>query len=213
MADIVLTDDHVLLRSGLVALLTNLGHNVLYEADNGVDLMKKLKENPIPQIILLDINMPEMDGYDTALCIRKEYPAIRILALSMYDNEKSIIKMLANGAHGYILKDCEPAQLKDALKDLVEKGFYFSDLVSGKMMNVLSLQQQKHEISQQLTERELAFLKYSCTELTYKEIADKMNLSPRTIDGYRDALFEKLAIKTRIGLVLYAIKKGIVDLD
>lgn len=214
MANIVLVDDHVLLRNGLAELVKSLGHNVLFEADNGKDLLSKLNEKQLPDIILMDINMPEMDGYETAQWIKINQPDIKVLALSMYDNETSIIRMLKCGAKGYILKDAEPAELRAAIDAVMSKGFYYSDLVSGKLMHAINkMDDETGDLKSlvPLNDRETDFLKYSCTELTYKEIADKMFVSPRTIDGYRDALFEKLHVKTRVGLVMYAIRNGIVN--
>ena len=215
MATIVLTDDHILLRNGLAALVKALGHTVLFEADNGKDFTSKLDNNNLPDVLLLDINMPEMDGYETAQWIKENHPDIKVLALSMYDNENSIIKMLKCGAKGYILKDSEPAELKNAIDAVLTKGYYYSDLVSGKLIHAINkIDDNGSDINTitNLNERETDFLKYTCTELTYKEIADKMFVSPRTIDGYRDALFYKLHVKTRVGLALYAIKNGIVQL-
>ncbi len=215
MAKIVLTDDHSLLRSGLASLVQSLGHTVLFEADNGKDLLAKLDAKQLPDILLLDINMPEMDGYETAQWLKTNHPSIKVLALSMYDNETSIIRMLKCGARGYILKDSEPAELKAAIHALEDKGFYYSELVSGKLMHAINkMEDEGGDLKNlvPLNDRETEFLKYSCTELTYKEIADRMFVSPRTIDGYRDALFEKLHLKTRVGLVMYAIKNGIVNL-
>lgn len=138
MATIVLTDDHVLLRNGLAALVKSLGHNVLFEADNGKDLINKLDKKNLPEVILMDINMPEMDGYDTAQWLKENHPDIKVLALSMYDNENSIIRMLKSGAKGYILKDCEPSELKAAIDAVVSKGYYYSDLVSGKLIHAIN---------------------------------------------------------------------------
>ncbi|HMJ46122.1 MAG TPA: response regulator transcription factor [Ferruginibacter sp.] len=214
MANIVLVDDHSLLRNGLAELVKSLGHDVLFEADNGKGFIAKLKTKSLPDIVLLDINMPEMDGYETAQWLKTNHPDVKVLALSMYDNETSIIRMLKCGAKGYILKDSEPAELKAAIHALMSKGFYYSDLVSGKLIHAINkLEDDSGDLKGlvPLNERETDFLKYSCTELTYKEIADKMFVSPRTIDGYRDALFEKLHVKTRVGLVMYAIKNGIVN--
>ena len=214
MAKIVLTDDHALLRNGLAGLLQNIGHTVLFEADNGKDFISKLQLNDLPDVVLLDINMPEMDGYETAQWIKESHPDIKILALSMYDNEASIIRMLKCGAKGYILKDSEPAELKAAIDALISKGYYYSDLVSGKLIHAINkIDDEGSSINTlvNLNDRETDFLKYACTEMTYKEIADKMFVSPRTIDGYRDGLFEKLHVKTRVGLVMYAIKNGIVN--
>lgn len=215
MANIVLTDDHNLLRNGLAELVKNLGHTVLFEADNGKHFIEKLNPAALPDIVLLDINMPEMDGYETAQWIKTNHPDIKVLALSMYDNETSIIRMLKCGARGYILKDSEPAELRAAIEALMGKGFYYSDLVSGKLMHAINKMEDSSDGLKNLvplSDRETDFLKYSCTELTYKEIADKMFVSPRTIDGYRDALFEKLQVKTRVGLVMYAIRNGIVNI-
>ena len=214
MPSIVLVDDHSLLRMGLATLVESQGNTVLFEADNGKEFLEKLDKNKLPDIVLLDINMPEMDGFETAQWIKTNHPEIKVLALSMYDNETSIIRMLKCGAKGYILKDSEPAELKAAIAALMDKGFYYSDLVSGKLMHAINKMDDDGDGLKNLVplnDRETDFLKYSCTELTYKEIADKMFVSPRTIDGYRDALFEKLHVKTRVGLVMYAIKNGIVN--
>jgi len=215
MADLVLIDDHTLLRNGLASLVRSLGHTVLFEADNGKDFIEKLKPQYLPDVILLDINMPEMDGYETAKWVKLKYPKIKILALSMYDDENSIIRMLRCGARGYILKDSEPAELKEAIESLIHKGYHHSELVSGKLIQAINgIDEEETGLKKlvALNEREIDFLKYTCTELTYKEIADKMFVSPRTIDGYRDALFEKLKVKTRVGLAIYAIKNGVVNL-
>lgn len=214
MATIALTDDHVLLRNGLAGLLQNLGHEVIFEADNGKDFIKKLEDKKPPEIVMLDINMPEMDGYETSLWLREHHPSVKVLALSMYDNEKAIIQMLQNGARGYILKDSEPALLKRAIDDILEKGYHFSDLVSGRMIHSLNRVDASNEKLKkiQITEKEMTFLKFTCTEMTYKEIAEKMCLSPRTIDGYRDSLLDKLQLKTRVGLAMYAIKSGLVEI-
>jgi two-component system, NarL family, invasion response regulator UvrY len=208
---VVLIDDHILLRSGLAGMLKESGYNVLYEADNGKEFTDKLKKDNIPDIVLLDINMPLMDGYATAAWLKTNYPDIKILALSMYDDEEAIIKMLKNGARGYILKDSHPSELKAAIESLVSKGFYYSEMVTGRLMRTIMDDTGNGKVvNDHLSDREVEFLKLASTELTYKEIAEQMHLSPRTIDGYRDSLFEKLGIKSRVGLVLYAIKNGMV---
>lgn len=212
---VVLVDDHVLLRNGLANLIRSFGeYTVLFEAYNGADLISQLKSRSLPDIVLLDVNMPDMDGYETASWLKRNHPEIKILALSMYDTDNSIIRMLKNGVKGYILKDIEPAELKIALESVISKGFYYSEMVTGKLIHTINTfdgAQPKVNQLLRLNDRELEFLKLACTECTYKEIAERMYLSPRTIDGYRDALFEKLTVRTRVGLVLYAIRNGIVS--
>jgi|HubBroStandDraft_2_1064218.scaffolds.fasta_scaffold13378_3 two-component system invasion response regulator UvrY len=215
--NVALADDHVLLRSGLAGLIGGLdGYQVLFEADNGKDLIDRLDARCLPEIVLMDINMPEMDGYDTTLWLKQHYPEVNVLALSMYDTEPIIIRMLKCGAKGYILKDIEPAEFRIALDSLIRKGYYYSELVTGKLIHAVNVMDEpgKNKNSyQSLSDREIEFLKLACTELTYKEIADKMYLSARTIDGYRDELFRKLNLRTRVGLVMYAIRNGFVQLN
>lgn len=212
MASIALVDDHVLLRSGLAGLLRELDHDVMCEASNGDDFIQKLGPYLQPELVLLDINMPQKDGFETALWLKQNKPDVKVLALSMYDDEYAIIKMLKNGAKGYILKDAHPNELKRAITTLLDKGFYYSDLVTGLLIHNINDENNNTANAAGLGAREIDFLKLCCTELTYKEIADKLCVSPRTVDGYRDTLFEKLNVKSRIGLVLFAIKTGIVKM-
>ena len=212
-SEVCIVDDHVLLRNGLASLMKNFTeYSVLFEADNGKDLIAGIAQGKIPDIVLLDINMPVMDGFETSQWLKENYPEIRILALSMYDDDNAIIRMLQNGAKGYILKDSEALELKNALDSVRNKGFYYSEMVTGKLIHAVNKAGDSGKAmatAVALSERDIDFLKLVCTELTYKEIAEKMLLSPRTIDGYRDALFEKLAVRTRVGLAVYAIKQGI----
>ena len=214
---VVLVDDHVLLRNGLASLIRGFGRfDVLFEASDGKDLIRQLRISRRPDIILLDVCMPEMDGYETACYLRHHYPEIRILALSMSDTDSSIVRMLKNGAKGYILKDIDSSGLQRALESVVEKGYYYSEIVTEKLIDTISQidePEQRLRDLLALNQRELEFMKLVCTEWTYKEIADRMYLSPRTIDGYRDALFEKLNVRTRVGLAMYAVRSGIVSLD
>jgi two-component system, NarL family, invasion response regulator UvrY len=216
---IALVDDHSLLRNGLASLINNLGYSVLYECSNGQQLIDKVEKNEAPDVILMDINMPEMDGFETTLWLKRNRPLVNVIALSMYDDETSIIRMIKNGARGYILKDTNPKELKLAIESVMAKGFYYSDLVSGKIVKRVRNEGDEDEegnnskLAVKLNERQIEFLKLAATEMTYKEIAEKMHVSPRTVDGYRDELFEKLNIKSRVGLVLFAIKNGIIHVN
>ena len=213
MAKIVLIDDHCLLRMGLAKLLESLGYNVLFEADNGKDFIDQLDINNLPDLVLMDIEMHEMNGYETTLWLKNNYPGVKVLALSMHDKEIEIIRMLKCGAKGYILKDSNPNELNAAIENILANSYYYSNQVSGKLIHSINtIVDDDSELNKliHLSDKEIEFLKLICTELSYKDIAAKMYLSPRTIDGYRDALFEKLNVKTRVGLAMYAFKNGIV---
>jgi DNA-binding NarL/FixJ family response regulator len=204
----------VLLRNALAALANSFeGYRVLFEADNGKEFIAQLAQHPAPDIVLLDITMPEMDGFETASWIRQNLPSTRVLVISVLDNDTAIISMLKQGAKGYILKDSKPAIFRQALDCIRNGGFFMNELVSHKMLNYVSGNEESRTMEQalvtQLTAKEIAFLKLACTEKTYKEIAEEMHISPRTVDGYRDDLFKKLEVVSRVGLVIFAIKNGL----
>jgi DNA-binding NarL/FixJ family response regulator len=213
---IALVDDHILLRSGLASIVKSFeGYSVLFEANNGQEFIQQVKKYPAPDIVLLDINMPEMNGIETAKWMKENIPDTRILVLSVMDSDAVIISMLKHGARGYILKDSKPAVFKQALDNIRDSGFFMNELVSNKMLNYVTNDRDKGQgayIISQLTENEITFLQLSCTEMTYKEIAGKMKISPRTVDGYRDHLLKKLNVQSRIGLVIFAIKYGLYKL-
>jgi len=189
-------------------------YEILFEADNGLDLQTKIDaENP-PDIFLMDVNMPDMDGFATVNWLREHFPLAKVLVVSMIENEEIIVKMLKLGVKGYLCKDVEPQTLGDALRAIKNKGFYYTDYITGKLVHSLQFPE-SNDSSQstvQISEKERTFLNLACSEMTYNEIASKMFLSPKTIDGYRNSLFEKLEVKSRVGLVLFAIKNGYVDL-
>jgi DNA-binding NarL/FixJ family response regulator len=184
----------------------------LFEANNGKEFIQQLKTYPAPDIVLLDINMPEMNGIETAIWMKENLSSAKMLVLSVMDTDTVIINMLKLGARGYILKDSKPAIFKQALDNIRDTGFYMNELVSNRMLNYVTNEEEKGKETYnipQLTDNEIIFLQLSCTEMTYKEIAEKMMVSPRTVDGYRDHLLKKLNVQSRIGLVIFAIKYGL----
>ncbi|CAH0168638.1 Transcriptional regulatory protein DegU [Pedobacter sp. Bi27] len=206
---IAIVDDHTLFRSGLASLLEEFDEiNVTFEAVNGLDLQSKINSHKHVQLVLMDINMPVMDGFAATKWVKTNHPNVHVLALSMLEDEKAIIGMLKAGAGGYMLKESTPSDLLTAIKVIVDKGFYVNELVSGRLLVALKDSDQKPVFSA----RELTFLQYCSTELTYKEIADLMIVSPRTVDNYRESLFAKLNIKSRTGLVVYGIKNNLITI-
>ncbi len=216
MTFVALVDDHELLRTGLAAIINSFeGFKVVFEANNGKQFIEKVKGKTPPDIVLLDITMPVMDGYETSSWIKANLAQTKVLVLSMLENDTAIIRMLKNGARGYILKDSKPKVFKDALDNIRDSGYFINDLVSNKLMHYINHEEVYEGDAlalNNLSENETTFLKWICTEKTYKEIADEMCLSPRTIDTYRDNLFKKLDVKTRVGLAIFAIKNGIVNI-
>jgi DNA-binding NarL/FixJ family response regulator len=210
---IAIVDDHALFRSGVAHLLSEFEEIiVLFVASSGKDLQQKLSADNLPDIILMDITMPVMDGYEATRWVTAQYPSIHVLALSMFDDEKSIINMLKAGACGYLLKESNASDLLLAIKITKEKGLFINENVSGRMLMSLRYDSKAAGGDVKPSQREMEFLQYCSTELTYKEIADKMNVSPRTVDNYRESLFSKLNIKSRTGLVVYAIKNSLINI-
>ena len=204
---VVVVDDHTPLLQAIGGLVTDFDDfEVLYLCKNGQELLDKFK-NPknVPDIVLMDINMPVLNGIETTQILSKEYPDVHVLALSVEENEETILKMLRAGAKGYLMKDTKSSILKEALSQVLKKGYYHTNTVSKLLVN--SLHKENDDIC--LKDREKEFLQYACSEMTYKEIADKMFLSPKTVEGYRDSIYEKLNIRNRIGLVLFAIRNGL----
>lgn len=211
---VIIIDDHLLFSQSLKYLINSFEDYIVVDSFvNGKDFIDSVIANKVNtddiELILLDVNMPVLDGLKTMEWIKKNRENLKVIALSVNDDEETIIKMIKNGAKGYLLKDTSPKIFEEALKTVTDKGFFFTELVSGLLVNRLDNNNQKHE----LKDKEIVFIKHACTEKTYKEIADEMCLSPKTIDGYRENLFCKLELKTRIGLVLYAIKNKIVCID
>lgn len=212
-----LVDDHKLFRKGLISLIemVNKDYTILFEADNGLELQAKIDKNNPPDIVLMDVNMPGMDGFASVQWLRSHFADVKILVVSMIEREETIVRMIKLGVKGYLCKDVEPKDLGDALLAVANRGFYYTDFITGKLVHSLQNDDSKVKNLQfdTMNDREKEFIQFACSEMTYNEIAAKMFLSPKTIDGYRNALFEKLSVKSRVGLVMYAIRNGIVNVD
>lgn len=207
--NIVIVDDHTLIANALVEIISKFKNfKVIYICKNGIDLQQKIGSSIKPDIILLDISMPEMDGFETAKWLQNQYPDILVMALSMQNDDASLIKMIKNGAKGYMLKNIQPSELEQALEIMIKKGRYFPEWAAIKVFDSLNTDHSLNSNLIKLSDREIEFLKYTTTEMNYKEMAEKMFCSPRTVENYRDSLFLKLGLKTRVGLAVYAIKNG-----
>lgn len=213
---IAVVDDHNLFRKGLITLILSFDgrYKVSLETDNGQTLLQRLTEGPLPDLLIMDMNMPHMDGTELAQQLQELYPNLKILVVSMISKEETIIRMLRLGIKGYLSKDIDPEELHRAIEAILNQGHYYTDFITGKLLDAMHKPPTSpfHEISGTLNDREIRFLQLACSDDTYQQIADKMFLSIKTIDGYRASLFEKLNVKSRSGLVLYSIKAGLVTL-
>ncbi|WP_128543017.1 response regulator transcription factor [Larkinella soli] len=210
---IAIADDHRLLAQALSDLIQKFDdYEVLFVAENGRDLIRYLNRGEKPDIVLLDVSMPEMDGFETAAYLKQHHPGIKVMVLSMMDREEHIVRMVRQGAKGYLLKGCRPSELRQALDDLRTKGYHYSDFFTDKLIRSLNPDGGSNPAAFfNFSDREFEFLKKACSELTYNEIADRMCVSSRTVDGYRESVFQKMNVKTRVGMVMEAIRWGLID--
>lgn len=213
MVNILLADDHVLLRDALSTLINGFeGFRIIGVASNGYEVQKIMSEGQLPDLIILDLNMPEMDGFETTRWLAQQHPEVKILILTMYDSDIALIRLLQEGVRGFLKKDIHPEELRHALQTVVEQGYYYTNSTGGKIAALFK--KNKGEPSalekQSLTEMEIDFLKLVSSDMTYKEIAMQLHLSTRVVDNYRETLFDKLGVRSRVGLAVYAIKNGII---
>ena len=214
--NIAIVDDHNLFRTGLIKLI-NLGnvqnrYNILFEADNGHELQERMKQVPFPDIILMDIEMPDMNGFEAVDWLQRTHPSVKVMVISMVESDEAILRMLRLGVKGYLSQDIEVEDMHRALETIANNGFYYSDTATQVMNHNLNGTISKNKDAVYLSENEREFIKLAASDLTYQQIAEKMSLSPKTIDGYREALFQRLKVKNRVMLALYAVKHGIVQL-
>ncbi|MEM6722186.1 MAG: response regulator transcription factor [Bacteroidota bacterium] len=215
---ISIVDDHNLFRKGL-GKLVNLKnednkYEILFEAENGIDLKRKIKQIGIPDIVFLDIDMPEMDGYESVLWIKQNYKQIRIIVITMFENEEAVLKMIREGVNGYLSKDLEIEDVHNALDTVISGNNFFPNFAAEIMANNIGNIDVSGYIKTGplagISQREREFLNYVPTDLTYEQIAAKMYLSEKTIDGYRSTMFKKFNVKSRQGLTSYLLRNKII---
>jgi DNA-binding NarL/FixJ family response regulator len=211
---IAIADDYKIFRDGLkVGLAADDNLKVVLEADNGEDLLNAL-ERITPDVILMDLKMPIMDGMEATKIIRKKFNSIKVLVVTMYEDDKFIIHLMENGANGYLLKNADSDEIRKSIYAVHENGYYFNDLVNKALLKKLVIKRDfKPSFNQdvEFTERELEVLKLICEEKTAAEIGKEIFLSPRSIEGIRQKLIEKVGVRNTAGLVMFAIKNRIVE--
>jgi DNA-binding NarL/FixJ family response regulator len=208
-----IADDHKIFRKGVILSLrpyTNI--SFIFEAENGEDLLEKLQGEQ-PDIVLLDLRMPGKDGIETTKEISKRFPHIRILILTMYEDERFVSHLMENGANGYLLKNADPAEIKKAIMEVMARGYYLNNFVN----RVLLKKSAKHKAIPSLnteiniSEKEKEVIRLLCLEFTASEIAQKMEISARTVESVKDRLMERFGLKNTAGLVFYAVKNNLID--
>ncbi|MBK7562508.1 MAG: response regulator transcription factor [Chitinophagaceae bacterium] len=212
---IAMADDHVLLRNALASLIDSFGIcRVILQSGTGREITESIAAGVVPDVVILDLNMPVMDGYETALWLQKNAPQVHVLMLTMYDSEHSLIRLLQAGVKGFLKKDIHPSELKFAIQSVMQSGYYYSNHTTGKLVNLFrNNSESSHSLQKaMLSDQEVEFLKLACSDLTYKEVAQKMGLNPRSVDTLRDQLFIKLDVKSRVGLAMVALRHGVVTL-
>ncbi|MBC7850881.1 MAG: response regulator transcription factor [Chitinophagaceae bacterium] len=215
---VAIADDHKIFRKGVILSLrpyTNL--KFVLEAENGQELIDQLAatadENK-PEVILMDLRMPQKDGIETTKYVAKQYPGIHIIALTMYEDERFVSHMMEIGANGYLLKSADPGEIKKAIMEVKLKGYYLNNFVNRILLKKSHARQKvvpslNNEVT--LTERERDVIKYICMEFTAQEIAQKLEVSPRTVEAIKDRLMERFGAKNTAGLVFYAVKNNLID--
>ena len=211
---VAIADDYRIFREGLkVSLSQDEKMDMIFEVDNGEDLLKNIETNK-PDVVIMDLKMPIMDGMEATQQLRKKYQDIKIVVVSMYDDDKFIIHLMEIGANGYLFKNAEPDEIRKAIHSVYENGYYFNDIVNKALLKKLVLKGNiKPSFNQnvELTERELQVLKLICEEKTAAEIGKEIFLSPRSVEGIRQRLIEKIGVRNTAGLVMFAAKNGMVD--
>jgi DNA-binding NarL/FixJ family response regulator len=211
---VAIADDHKIFRKGVVLSLrpyTNI--KFVQEAENGEELLQGIAASE-PDVVLMDLRMPQKDGIETTKALSKQFPHVHVIVLSMYEDERFVYHLMENGAHGYLLKNAEPQEIRRAIMEVQEKGYYLNNFVNRILLKRSHAKQKvapslTHEIT--LNDKERDVLRFICMEFTAQEIAQKMDISPRTVEAIKDRLMERFGSKNTAGLVFFAVKNNLVD--
>lgn len=213
---VAIADDHKIFRRGVIDTLTPFANiSVVFEAEDGEHLLQ-IMESDIPDVILMDLKMPKMDGIQATIKVKEKYPDVKIIILTMYEDDNFIVHLVENGANAYLLKNSEPEEIYEAICTTFDKGFYFNENVNLALLKKV-LHKNKQQFKPtfqnkvQLTEREMEVLQLICNEFTTQEISEQIFLSPRTVEGLRQKLLEKMNVKNTVGLVMYAFRNGLIE--
>ncbi len=214
MISLALVDDHTMMRKAMVASFKNDKYTVVFDAGNGQEMIDKINEGSVPDLVVMDISMPVMNGYESTKWLSQNYPKVKVLALSMYNDEIPIIRMLRSGAKGYITKDSHPDEMERAINEIIERGYYHSELISDTIKHMVNSSDKTSLVSivENLTENELTYLRLACTDLSNKQMADEMKTSESNVNFFRHSLCTKFNTSTRIGLIVFAIKNNLVTI-
>jgi DNA-binding NarL/FixJ family response regulator len=215
---VAIADDHKIFRKGVILSLRAYPNlKFVLEAENGqelIDLLSVTPDEDKPEVILMDLRMPQKDGIETTKFVAKQYPSIHIIALTMYEDERFVSHMMEIGANGYLLKSADPSEIKKAIMEVKAKGYYLNNFVNRILLKKSHARQKvvpslSNEVT--LTDRERDVVKYICMEFTAQEIAQKLEVSPRTVEAIKDRLMERFGAKNTAGLVFYAVKNNLID--
>lgn len=211
---LVIADDHALFREGLRTILNTYEDlEVVAEAAHGRELQALMGQHEV-DVVLLDLKMPEMDGLQATAWLREKHPEVRVIILSMVDEDRMVAHLMEQGVHGYLLKDTQSDELHRALRSVVDRGYYFNERTSKALLESVKHKSKKPpslDYGQTLTRREQEVLDLICKELTTAEIGEKLFISPRTVEGHRKSLVEKFGVRNTAGLVLKAYKEGWIE--
>lgn len=213
--NIGVTDDQLLFRKGMISLLEKYdGFTILWEAHNGIEALNQLSRYAAEtNVMLLDLNMPEMDGMEVIKQVKENFPDLKVIILSIHEEERFIIKLIELGANSYLVKSASPEEVEKTIRITAEKGFYFNDRISKILFNNVSGVRKRTSLSTDFTKREQEVLQFICEEFSTKDIAKKLFISERTVEGHRNNLILKTNVKNTAGLVIYAVKNNLIDLN